>query len=335
MSLRTRLQRLGPDTVEEGCPACRDRRGRIVWLTAALLILALLPPPGKLQREEKPLSQAWDYATAMKKVAAKFHGNPGVVLHVGDSITYSNPYGQWARNGKGKTKADKAILAWMHAGTDNDLDGWWLARFDHPAEGRSYTACGGLRADELLAGGKQGLPPLTDLLDKYQPQVVVLMLGTNDATAQRPVDAYRIDISRAIERMLKRGIVCILSTIPPHPHRPDTAKAYNVALRKLARKREIPLIDFEAEILKRRPGDAWNGTLLQKNDVHPTVGVNGVSTASEPTAENLKNSGYLLRGWLSVRKIAEVKNAVLEELPGSSTPAKKPTVTSAARRSSA
>jgi hypothetical protein len=34
MSLRTRLQRLERNTVEEGCPACRDRRGRVVWLTA-------------------------------------------------------------------------------------------------------------------------------------------------------------------------------------------------------------------------------------------------------------------------------------------------------------
>ena len=49
----------------------------------ALLILALLSPAEKLRGEEKPLPQSWDYTTAMKKVAAKFHGNPGVVLHVG------------------------------------------------------------------------------------------------------------------------------------------------------------------------------------------------------------------------------------------------------------
>lgn len=32
-------------------------------------------------------------------------------------------------------------------------------------------------------------------------------------------------------------------------------------------------------------------------------------------AENLKNSGYLLRGWLSVQKIAEVKRLVIDPLP--------------------
>ena len=89
-----------------------------------------------------------------------------MVLHVGDSITYANPYGAWARAGEGHTDADKAALRWMHAGADDDTDGWYLARFDHPDGGRSHTAYGGLRADELLAGGKRGMPKLADLLDE-------------------------------------------------------------------------------------------------------------------------------------------------------------------------
>ena len=49
MSLRTRLRRLERNTVAEGCPACRDRRGRIVWLTAERL------PDGTIvTRENEP-----------------------------------------------------------------------------------------------------------------------------------------------------------------------------------------------------------------------------------------------------------------------------------------
>src|SRR5215210_7502145 len=81
---------------------------------------------------ERPLPQSWDYTPAMKKVAAEFKGQPGVVLHVGDSITYSNPYGQWARAGQGRTDDDRAALKWMHAGADDNSDGWWLARVDLP-----------------------------------------------------------------------------------------------------------------------------------------------------------------------------------------------------------
>jgi hypothetical protein len=279
---------------------------------ASLIVLGLTALPAAGQ--EKMLPQDFDYAAAMKKVVARFKGKPGVVLHVGDSITYSNPYSQWARGGAGQTEADKAILKWMRAGARNDSDGWFLASFDHPAGGRSHTACSGIRSEEMLAGGKQKMPPLKTILETYQPQIVVLMLGTNDASAKRGVDAFRADMAKAVDLILAQNAICILSTIPPHPGQLELAKSYNEALRKIARDKSIPLLDYEKEILKRRPED-WNGTLLQKNDVHPTASQGGATAASAPTPDNLKNSGYLLRGWLSVQKIAEVKKTVLDGGP--------------------
>jgi lysophospholipase L1-like esterase len=252
-----------------------------------------------------------NYAPAMKKVAAGFKGTPGVVLHVGDSITHANPYGQWARGGAGQTDSDKAVLKWMHTGEGNDLDGWHLAAVDRPG-GRSDTACGGIRADEMLAGGRSEMPSLAELLKKYQPQMVVLMLGTNDASHSRDVDAYLADMTKCVDTILSANAICILSTIPPHIGNVELSKGYNEGLRKLAADRGIPLIDYEAEILKRRPDD-WNGTLLGKDDVHPTAAAGEITSASAPTEENLKHSGYLLRGWLSVQKIKEVKAAVLDQ----------------------
>ena len=278
-------------------------------LVGCALLAIACPVRAAGDAEESPLPQPWDYAEAMKAVARRGDGRPGVVLHVGDSITHANPYGQWARSGAGRTADDRAALAWMHAGADDDTDGWWLARADHPDGGRSYTACGGIRADEMLAGGKNGMPSLGSLIEKYRPQVVVLMLGTNDASAGRDVAAYRADMEKAVDLMLGRGVVVILSTIPPHPGREALARSYNEELRSLARARKLPLIDYEREILKRRPDD-WDGTLLGKGDVHPTADRAGVTPTSTPTAENLRESGYLLRGWLSVRKIAEVRRAV-------------------------
>ncbi len=282
----------------------------------SLSLLALFLPTTVCRAEEKPLAQGWDYVPSMKKVAAISKGRPGVVLHIGDSITYSNPYGQWARNGQGKTDVDKAILAWMHTGKDDDSDGWYLARFDHPAGGRSYTACSGIRTEEMLAGGKQKMPALEQILDKYRPQIVVFMLGTNDASANRKLAAFKADYLKSIDLMLSRGIIPIVSTIPPHISRKELAASYSEAIRAIAKDKGLPLIDFEKEIFARRPDD-WNGTLLNKNDVHPSGGSGNVTSASAPTAENLKSCGYLLRGWLSVKKIAEVKSSVLDGLPKS------------------
>jgi lysophospholipase L1-like esterase len=262
----------------------------------------------------EPIAQEWEYAAAMKKVAAGFRGREGVVLHVGDSITHANPYGQWASHGEGRSDEDKALLAWMHAGKNDDTDGWYLARFDHPSGGRSHTAAGGMTLSELLAGGRAGLPSLAELLKKYQPQMIVLMMGTNDASHGRSVEDYTQDADKAVELILGTGAIPILSTIPPHIGRTELSRSYNESLRKLARERQLPLIDYEREILTRRPDD-WNGTLLNKDDVHPTAatgGDNGVKASSAPTDENLKSSGYLLRGWLSVKKIGEVKRQVLD-----------------------
>ena len=252
-----------------------------------------------------------DFAAAMRKVAAKGTGKPGVVIHVGDSITYAAPYGAWARYGEGQTDADKAVLKWMHANAANDTDGWHLARTDHKAGGRSMTACSGVRADELRAGGKRGLPGFAKLLDEYKPQVVVLMIGTNDASAGRDKKAYLADVSAMLDSALEKGVVPVLTTIPPHPAKRDLATAYNDGLRALAKDKSLPLVDFEKEILARRKDD-WNGTLLAKDDVHPTVGVDQVTAASKPTDDNLSKSGYLLRCVLTVRTLGEVKAAVFD-----------------------
>ena len=268
---------------------------------------------GSLSAAE-PIAQDWEYTAAMKKVAATFKGREGVVLHVGDSITHANPYGQWASHGEGRSDEDKALLAWMHAGKSDDTDGWYLARFDVPGAGRSHTAAGGMTLAELLAGGRAGLPSLADQLKKYQPQVVVLMMGTNDASQGRSVEDHAKDADNAVRTILATGAIPIVSTIPPHIARLELSKSYNESLRKLARERKLPLIDYEREILTRRPDD-WNGTLLNKDDVHPTAatgGEEGVKASSAPTDENLKSSGYLLRGWLSVKKIGEVKRTVLD-----------------------
>lgn len=280
------------------------------------LVIAFLCLGGEAtscQPEPPPGLQAWDYAPAMRQVAARFQGRSGVVVHVGDSLTYANPYGQWPRSGAGKTAEDEAILRWMHTGADDDSDGWWLARFDIPApdEGRSHTACSGLRVDELLAGGKKNLPPLRALLDSYRPQIVVFLIGSNDVSANRPTASYRADIERAIRLILDRGAICLLTTIPPHPGGLGLASSYNNALRELARSYRLPLIDLEREILSRRPRD-WNGTLLERDDPHLSSTSDGVTAASAPTPENLASVGYLLRSWLTVRKLAEVRRTVLD-----------------------
>jgi lysophospholipase L1-like esterase len=252
-----------------------------------------------------------DYADAMSKVAAKFGGKEGVVIHVGDSITYANPYSGWAKHGKGKTPGDQAILKWMHCGANDATDGWFLASVDRPG-GQSETAKGGIRSYEYLEGSRSGFPPLAEILKKFNPQMAVVMLGTNDVNQGRTAVQYKSDMTKVVDAILANNTIPILSTIPPVKGKDDAVKAYNAVLLEIVKEEKIPLIDYYGEIVKRRPTD-WLGTLVSDDGVHPSAGISGASAGSEPTEENLKNSGYLLRGVLSVRKIAEVKAKVLDK----------------------
>jgi hypothetical protein len=264
--------------------------------------------PGPGTPGEVPLPEGWDYAGPMKKVAARFRGREGVVIHVGGSMTIANPYGTWARSGKGKTPEDEAILKWMHTEKKDKTDGWWLCRtgLEHY---RAYTAEIGLKSAMLLAGGKRGLPPLPKMLDEYKPRMVTTECGIYDVEDGVPLDDYRKNMGKALDQILDREAIPILNTVPPFQAQLERSRQFNQALRALAKERGIPVIDLEREILTRCPED-WFGTLMKR--IHLTAAEAGGSPAAEPTADNLRRSGYLLRGWLTVRKIAEVKRRVLD-----------------------
>src|ERR1043165_5162009 len=155
-----------------------------------------------------------DYATAMRAVAAKFKGTPGVYIQIGDSITYANQNTAWARGGQGHSPAVQQFLKWSHRGEKNQSDGWWLAADDQPGN-RSHTAASGVRANEYLAGGKGGLPPLAEIIKKYNPQLALYMLGTKDINGGRKVSAYIADVEKALDLLMDNGTIPILSTLPP------------------------------------------------------------------------------------------------------------------------
>jgi hypothetical protein len=256
----------------------------------------------------KPLNEGWDYTAPMKKIAAKFRGKEGVVIHVGGSMTIANPYGTWARSGKGKSADDAAILKWMHTDKKDKTDGWWLCRTE-VVPYRAHTAESGLKSAMLFAGGKRGLSTLEKMLDEYQPRMVTIECGIYDIEDGVSLDDYCKNMGRALDMILARAAIPILNTVPPFKAQLEKTKQFNEALRALAKERGSPVIDLEREILSRRPDD-WFGTLMKR--IHLTASEAGGSPGAAPTAENLRKSGYQLRGWLTVQKIAEIKRRVLD-----------------------
>jgi hypothetical protein len=317
----------------------------------AAAALALLQVNDKIQANGR--DDAWENAwvTHCRTVYTATGKTIGMVIHLGDSITYSNAYGQWPRNGAGRTTEDDAVRTWCMAGlgfpagnVPTDTNGYYLAAVDvNPSNARrSMTAAGGISTGEYLAGSGNGsvsMPSTTNTgtaqgyvasttydADLHittvasafaAAQFAVVMLGTNDAGGNVAAGTFSANLTSIVDVLEGRNIVVILSTVPPRNDGKETA--YNDAIRTLARSRGLPLIDYHAEILARQPGTAWQGTLIGADGVHPTAPnpagdayTPGGDPTTHKTGTNAANDGYLLRGWLTVQKLKEVKDYVAD-----------------------
>src|SRR3954462_1918131 len=116
----------------------------MLWPLAVIVASSLALDTDPATQPVAPLPEEWDYTQAMTKITARFRGEEGVVIHVGGSMTIANPYGTWARSGKGKTPEDRAVLAWMHTEKKDRTDGWWLCRTE-VKHYRAHTSESGLK----------------------------------------------------------------------------------------------------------------------------------------------------------------------------------------------
>src|SRR5262249_39911013 len=144
----------------------------------------------------------------------------------------------------------------------------------------------------------------------HNPEVALIMFGTNDLT-QLDVKEYEAKTKEVVARCLDNGTVVILSTIPPRSGLAEKSRQFADVTRKVARELKVPLVDYQAEILKRRPDD-WDGalpkfkdasgdgyqvpTLIARDGVHPS----NPAKYKDYSEESLKHNGYVLRNYLTL-----------------------------------
>jgi len=238
----------------------------------------------------------------------------GKVLQVGDSMTWSMAYGDWARkkDAATATASDLDTMNWMHAGAYDPADPT-VAK----ADGWMWSSNGTTAKDNANWGS-----PFIDNIfvdpDLNDAQFAVIMFNVNDI-------AY---VKSRVYKFIDAGIVPVLSTIPPRTnldYNRDYADPYNLELYALAQELSLPIIDFSKEILLRRPDGTWENTLIGDDGVHPSGPRNGYTPISDPyadggdatthtTGDAALNSGYLLRTWLTVQKMKEIKQKVVDQV---------------------
>ena len=268
-----------------------------LWIVPGALFLWLSPARA---------GDTSDWVAPMKKAHQKFTGTKGTLANFGDSITVTMAY--WAPLQGGPKKGDaEAVKAHQLVKAYMKPECWRDWR------GPDYGSNGSMTI-------RWAHENIDRWLKKHNPETAVIMFGTNDLT-QVDAKEYEQKTREVVEKCLGNGTVVILTTIPPRSGQLDKSKQYAEIVRKIAKDMKVPLIDYQAEVLKRRPDD-WDGsklkadvkdvyqvpTLISGDGVHPS----NPSKFQECTEEGLKSNGYMLRNYLTLRAYADVINKVLE-----------------------
>ncbi len=297
-----RADRIGPVAEDFDCQPRRpltdvgadQRRGAMRTVRALALTLALLPIPSTA-----------DWVEPMRRVHARFTGQPGTFAQFGDSITDSRAF--WFSLKWKREDASPEMLADFELVQGHMLDDCW------DRKGPEYGNQGGQTT-------RWAAKNLDRWLRQWNPEAAILMFGTNDLN-NVGVEDYEATLEDVVERCLDHGTVVILSTIPPRHGREEKAARFAEAARRVAERLQVPLVDFHAEILRRRPDD-WDGaqdqfreyqgydvpTLIARDGVHPS---NPKQYAGHYSEAALSTNGFSLRNCLVLRKYAEVIRKVL------------------------
>lgn len=148
----------------------------------------------------------------------------------------------------------------------------WTLRLDELLRGR-YTRQAFVVTNRGISGERApaGEDRLLSELNAYNPEVLLLMEGTNDLTAIPPDAAEALEsLEDMIDLAKGRGITVFLATIAPiAPGGPNSAviplvAPFNASIRTLAARKGVPLVDvysaLNADIARYYVGD----------DLHPT-----------------------------------------------------------------
>ncbi|MCA9674541.1 MAG: SGNH/GDSL hydrolase family protein, partial [Myxococcales bacterium] len=219
-----------------------------------------------------------------------------VFAKIGDSITEGAGFLRCFDGGKVDLDGRRRLRATIDHFLAGDADGV------SPFARASVAAVSGWSA----RGPLDGTPSYLDQeLATLAPRYATVMFGTNDVD-YRGHDRFASDLWTIVDTLIDHGVVPVLSTIPP---RDDDAEVdarvpvFNQLIRALAQGRQIPLVDFHAELMALPDHGLW------RDGVHPSTSHHG---ACDLTAEGLQ-SGYDVRNLITLEGLDRARRAVAGE----------------------
>ena len=173
-----------------------------------------------------------------------------------------------------------AIVAWPAAAADRTIvvvgdslssgyglgsDASWVEmlqeRLEHEAYG--YEVVNASIAGDTSAGGLARLPRL---LERHEPDIVIVELGGNDGLRGQPVSSLRSNLARMIELAEASGAEVVLAgiQIPPN-YGPAYTSSFTNVYPELADEYDVALVPFFMD------GVALDPKLMQSDGIHPNA----------------------------------------------------------------
>lgn len=148
-------------------------------------------------------------------------------------------------------------------GLDSD-QGWVALLRDHlRGSGSPWQVVNASVSGETTSGGVARLP---SLLQRHQPQMVILELGANDGLQGLPLDQLEANLLRLVDLAQQAGAEVLLvgMLIPPNLG-PVYTERFAATFPHVAEARKLPLVPFLLE------GVATDPALMQEDGLHPNA----------------------------------------------------------------
>ena len=197
---------------------------------------------------------------------------PVRIMCIGDSITE----GKNLHNG-GYRKPLQDLLrqtgySLTYVGKEDDGTQANKTGFSGNMDNANHEGYGSFRIDEILNGGSEegrSAPPIAQTLASYHPDVILVMLGTNDILQNHEIGTIGQRVEKLIDTIFStdKSITIVLAQITPLPGGRDAAAvAYNAQISDLVAKEKaqghgIVLADMHSAL--NSPADFLGS-------VHPT-----------------------------------------------------------------
>jgi hypothetical protein len=270
-------------------------------------IVPLIDPPMRIQLRK------------IYRTGLSFGNRPAVFAKVGDSITGNKFFLKDVGCGVEVLGSNQSLAPTIKyfrgiAFPDSYTTAWCGNANSFSRD--SYASDHGWTANEPLkrfANPTSECPPPDDNplrceLRLLKPSIALIMFGTNDLELNDPVK-FRKKLTQIVQETIVKGVVPVLSTIPPRLDNPDMGSRvapYNMIIREIAETLQVPLWNYWISLQH-----AINQGMDHKG-IHPNVF--DVDDPAIFTSEALRY-GFNLRNFTAIQVLQKIKAVTQNRAP--------------------